>query len=119
MTQIPRTHLDDEAIARLADALLTSAEARELDPHLSSCEECRQAVAEMVRGLAVLALASEPPPGLTVHVRARLWAAAHDRSSRAQPDAAENVEVAGRGMDTDLPDSTEPPNERQAPDEDD
>ena len=117
MTRLPLTHLNDEELALIADALMSEGEMG-INPHLSSCEDCQQAVLEALRGLTVLALASDPPADIASHVRARRWAAAHDRSRPAPSEAVEDVaEVAGRGMDTDQLESGGSPQKTEPPDE--
>lgn len=117
MTRLPLTHLDDEELALIADGLMSKGEMG-INPHLSSCKECQQAVLEALRGLSVLALASDPPADMASHVRARRWAAAQDRSRLAPLEAVEDVaEVAGRGMDTDQLESEDSSQKTETPDE--
>lgn len=117
MTRFPLTHLNDEELALVADALMSGSEMG-INPHLSSCEECQHAVLEALRGLTILALASDPPADMASHVRARRWAVAQDRSRLAPSEEVEDVaEVAGRGVDTDQPESGDSPQKTETPDE--
>jgi hypothetical protein len=99
MTRNPFSHLDDEELAHLADGVLTSSELRDLDAHVSSCKECQGAVNEALRGLGILARASEPPADMEQHVRARRWSIAQDRSAIAPDEDDDIAEVGGRGLD--------------------
>jgi anti-sigma factor RsiW len=108
MTDLGPKHLDDEELARLADGMLSGTEMGDIDGHLSTCEECQKAVMEALRGLSVLALASEPPANMELHVRARRWAASHDRSPTMSDSQEDIAEVAGRGMDEEASDEAEP-----------
>ncbi len=92
---------------------------RDLGPHLSSCDQCQRAVLDALSGLALLSLASEPPPDLEQHVRARRWAAAHDRlplpaSLGEEEDIAE---VGGRGVETDFPEGEQPSQDEKKKDD--
>src|SRR5665213_3193159 len=98
MTQFPPAHLSDEELALIADGIMSQGEMG-INLHLSTCEECQNAVLEALRGLTVLSLASDPPAGINSHVRARRWAAAHDRTAMPQSEEVEDIaEVAGRDM---------------------
>jgi hypothetical protein len=113
MTDLGGRHLDDEELALVADGLLSGAEMEDVDGHLSTCDVCQKAVMEAFRGLSVLALSSELPANMELHVRARRWAASHDRSAPV-PEIQEDIaEVAGRGMDEEGPEETKPEKEKE------
>ena len=91
-------HPSEELLADFTDEVLEPPQAARLERHLAGCEECRRAVEEARRGLAILALASEPPADLLQHARARRWAlerSADAASLLPEPDAL--PEVMGRG----------------------
>lgn len=105
MTPLRLGHLDDEELAQLADGVLSTAELREMDAHLAACKECQEAVAEALRGLAILARASDPPSEMAQLARARRWAVARDPSSLLAEDEGDIAEVGGRGMDETPPET--------------
>jgi hypothetical protein len=99
MTRNPFAHLDDQELADLADGVVTSAELEGLDAHMTSCKQCQDAVDEALRGLAILAKASEPPADMEQHVRARRWSIAQDRSVKTSDEDEDIAEVGGRGLE--------------------
>jgi hypothetical protein len=105
MTPLRFGHLDDEELAQLADGVLSTAELGEIDAHLATCRECQEAVAEALRGLAILAKASDPPSEMSQLARARRWAVARDPSSLLAEDEGDIAEVGGRGMDETAPET--------------
>lgn len=109
MTPLRVGHLDDEELAQLADGVLSTDELREIDAHLAACKECQEAVAEALRGLAILARASEPPGEMSQLARARRWAVARDPSSLLAEDEDDIAEVGGRGMDETSPETNNSP----------
>jgi anti-sigma factor RsiW len=117
MTRNPFAHLDDEELAHLADGVLTPEDLRDIDAHLSSCSECQEAVNEALRGLAILARASEPPADMEQHARARRWSIAHDRSAIAPDEDEDIAEVGGRGLDEESEPQT-PPDTKKGPEPD-
>jgi anti-sigma factor RsiW len=115
MTPLRLGHLDDDELSQLADGVLSIDELREIDAHLAGCKECQEAVAEALRGLAILARASDPPSEMSQLARARRWAAARDPSSLLSHDEGDIAEVGGRGMDETTPETDKSANEE--PDE--
>lgn len=116
-----RLHPDDGDLSLYADWAADPATAIEVEAHLAVCGRCREFVAAQRRGLAVLALASEPPEVLFEQIRER-----RQRGERAilpgggpAPSELEDVpEVVGRdvnGAATEEEDSgrsgTEPPSD--------
>jgi hypothetical protein len=84
--------LDHEALRELAVAYafdtLTDAEAREFEPHLRTCEECRSAVRDATKladGLALVPEHGSLPPGLRERVLQAVSATPQDgRSGQAR-----------------------------------
>lgn len=99
------THLNDDELAQLADGALSTADLRDIDAHLTACKQCQQAVDEALRGLALLARASEPPSNMAQHASARRWALARDPSSLVPEADGEIAEVGGRGIDENAADT--------------
>ena len=114
MTRNPFTHLDDEDLAHLADGVLTSAELSDIDAHLASCKECKEAVNEALRGLAILAKAGEPPADMEQHVRARRWSIMRDRPGMVSNEDQDIREVGGRGLDEES-EPQPPPDPKKGP----
>lgn len=65
--------------------------------HIRSCEQCREAVAALRRGLGILSVGSVPPHGLAQAARAKRWAA-RDRVPEPMDEEDDQLEVGGREL---------------------
>lgn len=108
-------HPDPEEVLLFADAMADPEAIPQLEAHLARCGSCRATVDRLRRGLAILALSSDPPPDLLQRI-ARRW----DEGERSliprlgwgdpvAPDIGELREVAGRDLAADDPDADRGP----------